>query len=154
LREPRHRRSALDRRTRGPRNAPGKAILLAPDSALETGPGSLLSVGRAGRSCRNPRSPDRSQTLRKWRRGGGVLSEARTRRTSRMVKNNHALFSVRAHRGRGRRRFGGSISRLQWKARIHPVTRQFDVVIERDPEGYYIASVPQFPACHTQARSL
>ena len=31
--------------------------------------------------------------------------------------------------------------------------RQFDVVIERD-EGYYIASVPQIPGCHTQARSL
>ena len=32
--------------------------------------------------------------------------------------------------------------------------RQFDVVIERDQEGYYVASVPQIPACHTQARSL
>jgi len=34
------------------------------------------------------------------------------------------------------------------------VPRQFDVVIERDSEGYYVASVPQLPACHTQARSL
>jgi predicted RNase H-like HicB family nuclease len=34
------------------------------------------------------------------------------------------------------------------------VPRQFDVVIERDQEGYYIASVPQIPACHKQARSL
>lgn len=32
--------------------------------------------------------------------------------------------------------------------------RQFDVVIERDAEGYYIASVPQLPGCHTQALSL
>ena len=32
--------------------------------------------------------------------------------------------------------------------------RQFDVVIERDHEGYYIASVPQLPGCHTQAQSL
>jgi predicted RNase H-like HicB family nuclease len=32
--------------------------------------------------------------------------------------------------------------------------RQFDVVIERDGEGYYVASVPQLPGCHTQARSL
>jgi predicted RNase H-like HicB family nuclease len=32
--------------------------------------------------------------------------------------------------------------------------RQFDVVIERDEEGYYVASVPQLPECHTQARSL
>jgi predicted RNase H-like HicB family nuclease len=34
------------------------------------------------------------------------------------------------------------------------VLRQFDVVIERDEEGFYVASVPQIPACHTQARSL
>src|ERR1700680_4029265 len=34
------------------------------------------------------------------------------------------------------------------------VPRQFDVVIERDSEGYYVASVPQIPACHTEARSL
>jgi len=32
--------------------------------------------------------------------------------------------------------------------------RQFDVIIERDEEGYYVASVPQIPGCHTQARSL
>lgn len=32
--------------------------------------------------------------------------------------------------------------------------RQFDVVIERDEEGFYIASVPQLPGCHTQAKSL
>ncbi len=32
--------------------------------------------------------------------------------------------------------------------------RQFDVVIERDSEGYYVASVPPLPGCHTQARSL
>jgi predicted RNase H-like HicB family nuclease len=35
-----------------------------------------------------------------------------------------------------------------------PLRRQFDVVIERDDEGYYVASVPQIPGCHTQARSL
>jgi predicted RNase H-like HicB family nuclease len=32
--------------------------------------------------------------------------------------------------------------------------RQFDVIFERDEEGLYIASVPQLPGCHTQARSL
>jgi predicted RNase H-like HicB family nuclease len=32
--------------------------------------------------------------------------------------------------------------------------RQFDVIIERDAEGFYVASVPQIPGCHTQARSL
>lgn len=30
----------------------------------------------------------------------------------------------------------------------------FDVVIERDSEGYYVATVPALPGCHTQARSL
>lgn len=32
--------------------------------------------------------------------------------------------------------------------------REFDVVIERDSEGYYVASVPALHGCHTQARSL
>ena len=32
--------------------------------------------------------------------------------------------------------------------------RQFDVIIERDSDGHYIASVPQLAGCHTQARSL
>ena len=32
--------------------------------------------------------------------------------------------------------------------------REFNVVIERDSEGYYIASVPSLRGCHTQARSL
>jgi predicted RNase H-like HicB family nuclease len=32
--------------------------------------------------------------------------------------------------------------------------REFDVVLERDEEGFYIASVPQLRGCHTQARSL
>lgn len=34
------------------------------------------------------------------------------------------------------------------------MTREFDVVIEQDAEGYYVASVPALPGCHTQARSL
>ena len=32
--------------------------------------------------------------------------------------------------------------------------REFNVVIERDSEGYYVASVPVLPGCHTQAESL
>jgi predicted RNase H-like HicB family nuclease len=32
--------------------------------------------------------------------------------------------------------------------------RTFDVVIERDEEGFYVASVPSLPGCHTQAPSL
>ena len=34
------------------------------------------------------------------------------------------------------------------------MTREFDVVVERDSEGYYVASVPALPGCHTQAKSL
>jgi predicted RNase H-like HicB family nuclease len=34
------------------------------------------------------------------------------------------------------------------------MTRQFDVVVERDSEGFFVASVPALPGCHTQARSL
>lgn len=32
--------------------------------------------------------------------------------------------------------------------------REFNVIVERDEEGYYVASVPALPGCHTQARSL
>lgn len=32
--------------------------------------------------------------------------------------------------------------------------RQFDVVIERDEEGWYVATVPALPGCHTQAATL
>lgn len=34
------------------------------------------------------------------------------------------------------------------------MSRDFDVIIERDDDDYYVASVPQLPGCHTQARSL
>ena len=34
------------------------------------------------------------------------------------------------------------------------MVRQFDVVIERDEEGVYVASVPQLPGCHTDGTSL
>ena len=32
--------------------------------------------------------------------------------------------------------------------------REFNVVIERDEDGYFVASVPALRGCHTQARSL
>ena len=32
--------------------------------------------------------------------------------------------------------------------------REFSVVVERDEAGYYVATVPELPGCHTQARSL
>lgn len=45
-----------------------------------------------------------------------------------------------------------SLVRLRWNGIV--MQRQFDVVIERDEEGFYVASVPQLRGCHTQARSL
>ena len=32
--------------------------------------------------------------------------------------------------------------------------KEFNIVIEQDEDGYYIASVPELPGCHTQAKSL
>jgi predicted RNase H-like HicB family nuclease len=32
--------------------------------------------------------------------------------------------------------------------------REFSVVIEKDEDGYFIASVPMLRGCHTQAKSL
>ncbi len=32
--------------------------------------------------------------------------------------------------------------------------RKFTVVIERDEDGYYVATVPALQGCHTQAKSL
>ena len=34
------------------------------------------------------------------------------------------------------------------------MSREFNVLIERDEDGFLVASVPSLPACHTQARSL
>jgi len=32
--------------------------------------------------------------------------------------------------------------------------RDFSVIIEKDSEGYYVATVPELRGCHTQAKSL
>jgi len=34
------------------------------------------------------------------------------------------------------------------------VKKEFNVIIEKDEEGYYIATVPELKGCHTQAKSL
>lgn len=34
------------------------------------------------------------------------------------------------------------------------VTQEFNVVIERDADGFFVASVPSLRGCHTQAKSL
>ena len=41
--------------------------------------------------------------------------------------------------------------------RIKPepiMKREFNVVVQRDREGIYVASVPELKGCHTQAKSL
>ncbi len=30
----------------------------------------------------------------------------------------------------------------------------FNIIVERDEEGFYVATVPELRGCHTQARSL
>jgi predicted RNase H-like HicB family nuclease len=37
---------------------------------------------------------------------------------------------------------------------IIQIKRKFVVLVEKDDDGYYVASVPTLPGCHTQARSL
>ncbi|MEE9236988.1 MAG: type II toxin-antitoxin system HicB family antitoxin [Thermoplasmata archaeon] len=32
--------------------------------------------------------------------------------------------------------------------------RVFTVLVERDVDGFYVATLPELPGCHTQARSL
>ena len=34
------------------------------------------------------------------------------------------------------------------------MTNEFTVVIEQDEEGWFVATVPALPGCHTQAKSL
>ena len=34
------------------------------------------------------------------------------------------------------------------------MTHEFNVVIEKDADGYFVASVPSLRGCHTQAKSL
>jgi predicted RNase H-like HicB family nuclease len=34
------------------------------------------------------------------------------------------------------------------------INKEFSVVIEKDEDGYFVASVPTLRGCHTQAKSL
>ena len=34
------------------------------------------------------------------------------------------------------------------------MTREFNVLIQKDEDGYFVASVPELRGCHTQAKSL
>ena len=37
---------------------------------------------------------------------------------------------------------------------LQAMSVKFSVLVERDEDGYYIASVPELLGCHTQARTL
>jgi len=43
---------------------------------------------------------------------------------------------------------------LEYLVEEEPMTQEFSVVIERDADGYFVASVPALRGCHTQAKSL
>jgi predicted RNase H-like HicB family nuclease len=43
---------------------------------------------------------------------------------------------------------------LNRRGRIAAMKREMSVIVERDREGLYVASVPELAGCHTQARSL
>ena len=43
---------------------------------------------------------------------------------------------------------------LQLLEEVTPMSRQFDVVVEKDSEGFFVASVPALPGYHTQIKSL
>jgi len=34
------------------------------------------------------------------------------------------------------------------------MSKRFNVIIEKDEDDYYVATVPALPGCHTQAKSL
>jgi len=36
----------------------------------------------------------------------------------------------------------------------HQRKEQFKVIIEQDVDGYFVATVPALPGCHTQAKTL
>ena len=46
------------------------------------------------------------------------------------------------------------VSRTTRNAMKKSAHREFSVVVEKDEEGFYVASVPELPGCHTQAKSL
>jgi predicted RNase H-like HicB family nuclease len=37
---------------------------------------------------------------------------------------------------------------------LRDIWLKFAVIVERDEDGYYVASVPELPGCHTQAKTL
>lgn len=40
------------------------------------------------------------------------------------------------------------------KNKLLLMKKEFTVIIEKDSEGYLVASVPELPGCHTQAKTF
>jgi predicted RNase H-like HicB family nuclease len=40
------------------------------------------------------------------------------------------------------------------KKKDKPMSRKFNVIIEKDEDGYYVGLVPDLPGCHSQAKGL
>lgn len=40
------------------------------------------------------------------------------------------------------------------KNKLSLMKKEFTVIIEKDSEGYLVASVPELPGCHTQAKTF
>jgi predicted RNase H-like HicB family nuclease len=40
------------------------------------------------------------------------------------------------------------------RKKVKPMSRKFNVIIEKDEDGYFVGLVPELPGCHTQAKSL
>jgi len=40
------------------------------------------------------------------------------------------------------------------KKKDKSMSRKFNVIIEKDKDGYYVGLVPDLPGCHSQAKSL
>src|SRR4051812_27859720 len=60
--------------------------------------------------------------------------------------NEYRIGAGFAPGGATPQRAGWRDLRLRWNGTL--MQRQFDVVIERDEDGFYVASVPQLRGCH------
>jgi len=68
--------------------------------------------------------------------------------------HRNARFYSRAATNSDRRTYYLNCRSIMNLSLTQTMDQDFNVVIERDGEGYYVASVPGLPGCHTQARTL
>lgn len=43
---------------------------------------------------------------------------------------------------------------IHQRLKAHTQERMFNIVVEKDEDGYYVGSVVELPGCHTQAKTL